>query len=357
MIDTFQIGGGAQTQLAGLSAMLKSRNNEVIALSYYKVPEEQSFEPYLREHGIQYICLDNVKSMVEKIYGTKKIISQYNPDTVVAYIDGPTTICCILKAMGVKFHLIVSERNVTQKLNIKERIKFNLYRFSDVIVPNSYTQANFIKRHYPFLIKKVHTISNFVDTDIFYPQNFIYDGHNCLNILVVARIDPQKNVFRFLDAMSLLKNRHFDFHVDWFGKPTSGYFQDCIDKVHSLNLDSYISFHEAIKNVNYLYTDSKYDVYCLPSLFEGCPNTIGEAMACGLPVLCSDVCDNSIYVKNGENGLLFNPTSVSNIAETIISFSRLSEETKISMRYNNRLIAMKKLSKMAFITEYIKIIE
>lgn len=43
----------------------------------------------------------------------------------------------------------------------------------------------------------------------------------------------------------------------------------------------------------------KADVFCLPSLYEGYPNVVAEAMSCGLPILCSNVCENPYIVEEG----------------------------------------------------------
>src|SRR5262249_54074732 len=50
---------------------------------------------------------------------------------------------------------------------------------------------------------------------------------------------------------------------------------------------------------------------------EGLPNAICEALASGLPVLASAVCDNSLLVAEGERGFLFNPSDPATIAAAI----------------------------------------
>lgn len=357
VIDTFRIGGGAQTQLAGLAEMLKSSGHDVVVLSYYRNPPEVSLEPYLKASGVVYKCLDNANSMYDKFVGVKGVIARFNPDTVIAYIDGPTSICCMLKAIGGKFRLIVSERNVTQNISIKDKFKFQLYRFADIIVPNAYTQERFIRCKYPFLADKVYTIPNFVDTDLFHPKESISNHEKKqLEILVVARVNPQKNVLNFLIALDIVRACKLNFHVDWYGKQTPGYYEKCTSLVRNLNLNDNISFYDAVKNINRIYVDDKYDVYCLPSLFEGCPNTVGEAMACGMPILCSDVCDNAMYVNFGVNGSLFNPRSPDDIANAILAFSKIDSNVRKDMGSNSRIIATEKLSKEAFISKYLNII-
>ena len=72
----------------------------------------------------------------------------------------------------------------------------------------------------------------------------------------------------------------------------------------------------------------KVDLFCLPSIIEGFPNVICEAMASGLPVICSNVCDNPFIVKSQENGFLFKPEDPTDIADNLIKAISLSEREK-----------------------------
>lgn len=58
------------------------------------------------------------------------------------------------------------------------------------------------------------------------------------------------------------------------------------------------------------------DVFVLPTLNEGCCNAIVEAMACGLPIISSDLSFN-YDVLNAENSILVDPNNVDAIAEAI----------------------------------------
>ncbi|HYP14924.1 MAG TPA: glycosyltransferase family 4 protein, partial [Bryobacteraceae bacterium] len=55
------------------------------------------------------------------------------------------------------------------------------------------------------------------------------------------------------------------------------------------------------------------DVYVLPSLFEGTPLTLMEAMMSGLPVITTSVCGMRDVIKHEVNGLLVEPGSVSDL--------------------------------------------
>lgn len=344
--------GGAERQLTGLAVMLKEQGYEIEVVYYCK---KEFYLPFLEENGVKGVFLSSAVSKSRRVFSIRKYIKEYNPDTIISYSASSCMILCSLKLLGGKFKLIVSERNTTQKNTLREKIRFFLYKWADVIVPNSNAQGRFIKENYPNLEKKIQVITNFVDTDKFSPSNEEIPTHDTTNIICVGRLMPQKNIIRFIESISRVVNDGYKIHIDWFGQNLGdNYSEEVKLKIEENNLSSFFEFHPASSCIEKKYQKS--DVFCLPSIYEGFPNVLCEAMSCGKPVLCSRVCDNPTIVSEEKNGLMFNPLDADNMAEVIEKYINLSEEKKKDMAITSRKIAVDMFSKKSFINKYISII-
>ena len=93
----------------------------------------------------------------------------------------------------------------------------------------------------------------------------------------------------------------------------------------------------------------------LPSYFEGLPNVVCEAMACGKPALVSNVSDNSRLVADGDNGFLFDPSSPGDLADTIHKFVMLSAEEKQKMGGRGRVRAEELFAPDIIVNQYFNI--
>ena len=342
--------GGAERQLSGLAILLKQQGYDVEV--WYYAPNH-FYRDNLEKEGVVYRFLESAYNKKKRIRIIHKELLKAKPDTVIAYLDTPCIIGCITKLTGGKFNLIVSERNTTQNIGLRDRIKFFLYKFANHVVPNSYSQARFIEKNFPSLKNKIKCITNFVDTDKFTPPvNKI--ENDTFRILTVARIMPQKNVVNYIKAIQVVANQGYKLKVDWFGNSTDEhYYNICQQTIMDNGLENVFKFHPAKSNIIEEYHTS--DIFCLPSIYEGFPNVVCEAMCCGLPIVCSDVCDNPNIVTN-DVGILFSPNNIEDISNNIINFINKSSEELTLLSNNSRSRAIELFAKEIFINKYNNII-
>ena len=339
--------GGAERQLVYLASELKRKGHDVQVWAYYP---DTFYLPLLKESGVKYNYIPEGADKKKRVFVLWKALKDYNPDVVVAYLDTACMVACVIKAMGARFKLIVSERNTTQYLSKKERLKFFLYRFADSIVPNSKTQSVFISLSCPKLKKKITTITNYVDTVKFRPLN-LKESHAGIYLMAAGRIMPQKNPISLMQAVKILHDEGIHIEVTWYGNSyDESYAKECASFVEILGINDYFKFVPSTNDIANIYP--KYDAFCLPSIYEGFSNVLCEAMCCGLPILCGRVADNPYIAHENENAFFFDPNNVNDIVCVLRKFATLGFLERRTMGELSRTMALKQFTREMFVSKY-----
>lgn len=344
--------GGAERQICGLAVMLTRAGYPCRLITYV---ENQFYEPYLRQHGVDYELVRELWDKKTRVIKAARYVRKYKPDVVISYLPSVNQTMCLAKLL-FKAKLIVSERNNNTCITRNDKIQFNLYRMADAIVPNSNSQGEFIRKNFPFLASKVHPIINFVDVQRFTPSE-VPAQNDGLRIITVARYTQQKNVLTYMKAIRMVKEMGLKVHFDWYGdkKHNQSYYAEVEKEYRLLDIADYLTLHDPNQKIEEEYRKS--DIFCLPSLFEGYPNVVAEAMSCGLPVICSNVYENPYIVEEGVNGFLFNPEKAEDIANTVRQIVSLSPEERRQMGKRNRQLCLERNTEEAFLKSYVELIE
>lgn len=352
LLITEKLGsGGAERQMCGLASMLTKAGYPCRLITYV---ENQFYEPYLRQNGVDYQLVPELWNKKTRVFKAAKYVRQYRPDVVISFLPSVNKTMCLAK-LFFNAKLVVSERNNNTRITRGDKIQFNLYRMADAIVPNSNSQGKFISNNFPFLGKKVHPIINFVDINRFTPlENPI--RNETLRIITVARYAHQKNVLTYLRAVRMVKDMGLNVHFDWYGdkKCYATYYAEIEKEYQQLDLVDYLTLHNPNQKIEEEYR--KADIFCLPSLFEGYPNVVAEAMSCGLPILCSNVYENPYIVEEGVNGFLFDPQKPEAIADAINKMANLTHDERMEMGKRNRQLCLKRNTEDAFLKSYVELI-
>jgi glycosyltransferase involved in cell wall biosynthesis len=132
-------------------------------------------------------------------------------------------------------------------------------------------------------------------------------------LLFVGRLDPQKGPFVLMAAVRELCPRHADLQALIVGDgPLRNTLQAWVAKE---NLASRVHFAGRRNDVPSLLRAA--DLFVLPSLWEGLPNVVLEAMAAGTPIVASRVEGISDLLVDDRTGLIVPPNSAGDLAEAI----------------------------------------
>jgi glycosyltransferase involved in cell wall biosynthesis len=196
-----------------------------------------------------------------------------------------------------------------------------LSRYPAAIVYNSVTGA---RQHEKFGYRGAQTavISNGFDCDVFRPDEGAHSriceqlGLESSAILIglVARLHPMKDHFGFLQAASLVSALHPESRFLLVGKGLAESESPLIKQIRQLNLTGRVLLLGERTDTPRL--TAALDIACSSSAWgEGFSNAIGEAMACGVPCVVTDVGDSAYLV--GDTGVAVPPRNPEALAHTI----------------------------------------
>ena len=174
-------------------------------------------------------------------------------------------------------------------------------------------------------------------------------------LLFVGRIDPRKGLHYLIRALPLIPN---DIEVTIAGTRSlsGGRYNDYLQNmIATLDVQRQIKFLGSVSEKEKWNLYRLSDLLVLPSIHEALGLVILEAMNAGLPVVASNVGGIPEVVKDGENGLLFEPRNWMDLAEKITSL--LNDDEMLERMGKNAKRSVHGMTWTKAAKEYTKIYE
>ena len=130
-------------------------------------------------------------------------------------------------------------------------------------------------------------------------------------VIYVGHLTYLKGIHYLLKAISKVKTKNISLYIIGEGE----YHNNLQSLVKQLGLNN-ITFVGEKRQSELLYWYNAADILCLPSLSEGMPNVVLESLACGTPVIATDISDISDII-NKDNGVLINPEKIYTLNKAI----------------------------------------
>lgn len=337
--------GGAEKQ-AILLANILSNPHRVILVSFEDFMDDK-YLPLVNDKEFELLFLKGI--FIKKIYAFAKILKQNNIDIIFSYLLLANFIGGLVgKVLNVRYR-IGGIRNcyLKPKKEILERILHNY--FSSYTIFNNYTgYKKFIEKG--FKKEKCLFIPNCIED--YSTNSFRRRDSQTVKILSIGRFVEQKDYITSLKVIKKIINngyQNISYTIVGYGC-LENFIRNSIKNMGIENKVSLIINPASLKSI---YLES--DIYLSTSIFEGLSNSIMEAMNYGLPIVATDVADNSFLVKNGVNGFLGSIKDVDSIADSVLKLI-LSAEERVNFGAASRLILKENYSEKIFTDRYFNFI-
>lgn len=315
IINNGLAGGGIERASVSLANFFYSKGIQVSVLALYKsekffdLDNDISFyEPQFSRHK-----MSKYWYLIKMIFYLRQSVKKINPDTILAFGEW-TNPYVVLGLSGLKYPLFVSDRmGPMAKLPlISEYIRRNYYKKTTGII----AQSNFGKE---VLEKKTKALNIHV---IYNPVNCV-EKVKCLiknRIVSVGRLEEVKGHEFLIKAFAKLENKDWELSIVGDGS----LMKKLKSLVNSLGIEDRVFFHGHLKDFRLQLSEAK--IFVLPSLSEGFPNALIEAMSVPLACIATDTFNgHNEIIENERNGLLVQP---GNIDQLTFSISQLINNTE-----------------------------
>jgi glycosyltransferase involved in cell wall biosynthesis len=155
----------------------------------------------------------------------------------------------------------------------------------DHIITVSKTSQQDIAQAFARPVENIHVIPNGIDTEIFQPLPTTY--RKPFRIITTASSDqPLKGLSVLLNAVAQLRNEFSELQLLVIGKLKPDGITE--KELNTLKLTDCIEFKTGISTEELVHEYAQAKIAVVPSLYEGFGLPAGEALACGIPLICSD---------------------------------------------------------------------
>ena len=277
--------GGTGSFVGDLCPRLGQHSGQESRVIFYGVePLHLEYGQRLRNAGIEFSVVRKTPGIdLSSVCSVARELRRLRPDIVVMHGGGTAWNWPLLRALGVRARLVLVEHG--------PEISWGYLRHlislacADQVIAISASLGASLREKFGFLLrsKQLFTIPNGVDTDFFQPG----DSPQCRDLILnVATLSPVKDQATLIRACALI-SEHQEIRLRLAG--------DGVTRSHLEELSRECGMEKRITFLGNVGRDRLVDLYRQAAVFvlstrgEGLSLAMLEAMACGLPIVASDV--------------------------------------------------------------------
>lgn len=339
IINNGLAGGGIERASTSMANQFARWGHEVFVVALYRskhfmqlAESVKFFEPDRRNNGNRSYVLFMMRYV-------RKQIKSIKPDTILAYNEW-TNPYVLFALQGLKYPIYVTDRMspLMPLPKISRALKRIYYKKADGVI----AQTEFAKRIISERndVKKITVIPNPVNAIDAIPcekQNYV---------VTVGRLTKEKGHRYLIEAIAKIKHADWKLSIVGDGKEKD----TLVELVDQLGLNGRVIFHG--HKLDFTKELSEAKIFVLPSLSEGFPNAVIEAMSVPLPCIATKCTEAmSEIIIDGINGMLVekaNPEALADAIDNLIYDEKL-QNTLCQNAYSVRkTLAFERIAQLYF---------
>ena len=279
--------------------------------------------------------IDKIKKYIKFFTNTYKALKKNNYDLIYVHYVGHSLLPLLLFKHLISKPLVVNAHGsdifTNSKIGqlIQKLVTPIIKKAQMIVVPSEYF-CKVVEDKFSIQEQNIFVSpSGGIDTNLFKPLDI--EKKDIFTIGYVSRIDEGKGWDVLLDAVYLLKQKQLKFKVLLIGSGSQS--EQMFQKIKVLDLSDVVDCLGVKPHEELPHYFNQMDVFVFPTELPESLGLVGiEAMACGVPVIGSDVGALPGYIKPGINGELFTPGDAKELADKIQGFILMNSKKLLLYR-------------------------
>jgi|LSQX01.3.fsa_nt_gb glycosyltransferase involved in cell wall biosynthesis len=328
LINSFSLAG-AEKLVYDICKRIDKNKFEVYicSIGYQNTAMEKHIINELEHEDIHTTTLkkEKNKKRIRTIFELRKIILENKIDIINTHCTSPDfygRTAAFFSNLKIVFSTVHNTKGYSGK---NERI----YKYiTTKYIAISDTVKEYIVNELKISNKKVEIIYNGIDKHLLSsvrcdrnsklrelkvdPEKFV--------VLNIGRVEYQKGQIYLVEAARELMLKFANIHFVIVGNTNLDHkcYNEIKELIDNYSLNEYFTFTGIRKDIPEILNAS--DIFVFPSLYEGFSLTVMEALACGKPVVATDVGSIREIIVDGKNGTIIPPMNPNAIADSLYKF-------------------------------------
>ena len=302
-----------------ISGITQVSSLRFMPVALFKIPK------IVRKHKIQIIHIEGRLFPISFLSATLNLLALKRPSFVSVQGRLEVGITGIIEDIFdnliTKFLYQKLNRIICVSKSLKDRLlKFDISSEKLTVIPNGVDIEQFSKINNPDLLNK-----------------YLKNKEDFKKVIFVGRLDVQKGVEYLIKAIPKVVQSYPKVHFFILG---NGNLENHLKElVIELNIKSYVTFLDFIPLEKMPIFYSSADIFCLPSIHEGFPLSIAEALSIGLIIVASSTEGIPEAITENENGFLVEPRNIGQLSQKLIKALNLNDKKIQEIQKNNKDLA------------------
>jgi glycosyltransferase involved in cell wall biosynthesis len=346
--------GGVQQGVLNLCRSVDPKRYKIIACA---IENGGAIASEIEKTGSEVIILGHKREPSKTIPTLVKLMRDRKIDIVHASSYHPSLYARV-SAILARVPIIISYEHVVFSRNRfwRKIINYFLQYYTHAYTAVGEAVADQVQRWYRYPHDKLHVIHNGVDIDRFRPPNDRFAAKKSLGldskrsvVSMICRLDEEKGHQYLFHAIKSLSNAK---DIQWLIVGSGRAEAKIKSQADSIGISQHLKFLGMRRDIPEILAAS--DIYAFPTLQEGFPNSLLEAMAAGCAVVASDFSGN-LEVAQHEHNALITPMrdgqavadAISRLLDDQVLANRLAHQARIDIEQGFSLSAYGR--KMSFL--------